>query len=120
MHYITPDDDRSNNDFLSALGEAGFDQVLQGLGTYFGLDGIICYYLSFIAVSHCWGSFPHVDANATDGKAFNMIFPVLQANESTPELMLGEDHFGPIVIPYRYEPEAAIVLGDDGTLISSQ
>ncbi|CAB9508732.1 Guanylate cyclase [Seminavis robusta] len=114
MHYITPDDERSNNDFLSALGEAGFDQVLDGIGKHFGLDGIICYYASFIAVSHCSGSYPHVDAENSNGKAFNLIFPVLQANESTPELMLGEDHFGPTVIPYRYEPEAGILLGDDG------
>ena len=116
MHYITPDDEKSNRDFLSALGEAGFDQILEGIGDHFGLEGIICYYPSFIAVSHCSGSYPHVDARNTSGKAFNIIFPVLQANESTPELMLGEDHYGPVVIPYRYEPEAAILLGDDGEL----
>jgi hypothetical protein len=119
MHYITPDDERSNTDFLSALGEAGFDQVLQGLGQHFNFDGIVCYYASVIAVSHCSGSYPHVDAEGTDGKAFNLIFPVLQANESTPELMLGEDHFRPMAIPYRYESEAAIVLGDDGALVAT-
>ena len=101
-------------DFMSALGEAGFDEVLQGMGEYFGLDGLICYYASFIAVSHASGSYPHVDAEATNGKGFNMIFPVIQANESTPELMLSEDGFGPLVIPYRYESKHAIVLGDDG------
>jgi hypothetical protein len=71
MHCITPDDERSNAGFLSVLGEAGFGQVLQGLGEHFGLDGILCCYASFIAVSHCSGSCPHVDDEATDGKAFN-------------------------------------------------
>ena len=116
MHYITPDDEASNMDMLSALGAAGFDRVLQGMGEHFKLDGLVCYYASFIAVQHCTGSYPHSDASESDGKSFNLIFPIMQVNESSPELVLRQDDFGPLIVPYRYESGAAIVLGDDGEL----
>ena len=113
MHYITPDDDKANLDFLTALGEAGFDTVLDGVGDYFELDGLMCYYISFIAVSYCDGSYLHADAEGSNGKNFNMLFPVMQTEDPGPELDIEADD-GSLVIGYKYEKDHAILLGDDG------
>ena len=114
MHYITPDDAVSNVDFLSGLGEAGFDQVLDALGKAVGLDGLVAYYASYIALSHCTGTMLHADAENTQGRGFNLIWPVLQVEDSPEELILGLDPPDRTVMKYKYEPEAAIALGDDG------
>lgn len=112
MHYISPDDHEANNQFMQALSDAGFDQVLEAIGKKDGLDSITVYYPSFIAVSHCTGSNMHSDS--TEDGHFNVIFPVLQVeNSSGPELIMGDDKTG-LYVPYKYERDHAVVLGKDG------
>jgi SET domain len=128
MHYITPDDDKSNDDMLAALRDAGWvDGILAPLGRRFGLQGLMSYYASFIAVTHCTGSYLHYDAQEDDSH-FNCILPLIQVipNSSTtttrqPELLLAGDAPDPddyystkLILPYNYEPEAAICLGGEG------
>jgi hypothetical protein len=128
MHYITPDDDKSNHDMLAALRDAGWvDDFLAPLGRHFGLQGLMSYYMSFIAVTHCTGSYLHWDAEPEEGDShFNCIFPLIQvpSNSTTtqqPELLLAGDAPDPrdyysskLILPYNYEPEAAICLGGGG------
>lgn len=111
MHYITPDDDESNEQYFKALGEAGFDEVLAGIGEFFGLESLSAFYPSFIAVSHCVHSYLHSDSD--DPRVFNMIFPILQVNNSDPELVLADDKYV-VKVPYRYERDAGILVGLDG------
>lgn len=59
----------------------------------------------------------HSDAEESQGKAWNMIFPVLQVDDAEPELILGYDHPNSTVLRYKYEPNAGITLGDDGEYI---
>ena len=117
MHYITPDDDASNEQFMVALGEAGFDQVLAGIGHHFDLKRLSCFYASFIAVSHCVYSYMHSDSDYD--KVWNLIFPILQMNTTDAEINLGSDvdvdtSEYPLVAPYKYETDAGVLLGKDG------
>ena len=117
LMYMTPDDDESHEQFMVALGEAGFDQVLQAMGQYFGLSKLSCFYPSLIAVSHASGSHMHSDSD--HDKIWNVIFPLMQAPNSTKEaeINLGdsEDFESPFsAIPFRYDTRHAVILGKDG------
>jgi len=73
----------SHKQFIVALGEAGFDQVLQAMGRYFELRKLLCFYPSLIAVSHASGSYMHSDSD--HDKIWNIIFPLIQAPSATNE-----------------------------------
>jgi hypothetical protein len=111
MHYISPDDFGSNQMFMNALADAGFDTVLNAVGQRDNLSSITVYYPSYIAVSHCTRSLMHHDSEE-DGH-YNVIFPVLQVNNSKPELIVGDEKSG-LYAPYKYEPDHAVVLGKRG------
>jgi hypothetical protein len=63
LFYITPDDDESNEQFMHALGRAGWDQVLTGIGKHFDLNSLSCFYPSFIALTHSTYSMMHSDSD---------------------------------------------------------
>jgi hypothetical protein len=111
MHYISPDDFGSNQLFMQALADAGFDTILKAVGKRDNLTSITVYYPAFIAVSHCTTAFMHNDSEE-DGH-YNVIFPVLQVNNSQPELIVG-DRAQNLYAPYKYEPDHAVVLGKFG------
>lgn len=112
MHWISPADEDAQEKYLQALGRGGFDKVLDGIGTYFGMDGIVAHHLTFIGVSHAVDSFTHADFIQTDGKAFNIIIPLILATDPPPELGWESDDrefYG----WYNYEQDVAALLGDD-------
>jgi hypothetical protein len=111
MHYISPDDFGSNQMFMEALAAAGYDTVLDSVGKRDNLTSITVYYPSYIAVSHCTRSMMHNDSEE-DGH-YNVIFPVLQVNNSKPELIVGDKKEG-LYAPYKYESDYAVVLGNGG------
>ena len=111
MHYISPDDFASNQMFMQALADAGFDTILEAVGKRDNLTSITVYYPAFIAVSHCTTAFMHSDSEE-DGH-YNVIFPVLQVNNSFPELIVGDEGQN-MYAPYKYEPDHAVVLGKFG------
>ena len=77
MHWCSPADENAHDDYLRVLSRGGFDQVLHQVGTYFQLDGLSAYHLSFIGVSQCEQGFIHADVNESGRKAFNMIIPLI-------------------------------------------
>ena len=111
MHYITPDDFGSNQLFMNALADAGFDTVLNAVGTRDNLTSITVYYPSYIAVSYCTSALMHSDSG--EEGHYNVIFPVIQVNNSKPELIVGDDDLD-LYAPYKYEPDHAVVLGKFG------
>jgi hypothetical protein len=112
MHYIAPDDDESTEQFYRVLSDAGFDKVLAGIGEHFGLQSLSAFYPTYIGVSHCVHAAMHSDSDYPG--IFNLIFPVVQVNVTHPELVLGEDLPGKLLIPYKYEREAGILVGLNG------
>jgi hypothetical protein len=111
MHYVTPANDDAFDDYLKALGLAGFDSVLKSIGEHFKLDGLLCYYMSFIAVSHCDKGFIHADYEGTGGKGFNLIFPLMLVDGSGPELDLRADDES-VRAGYHYRFDEGNIVGD--------
>jgi hypothetical protein len=111
MHWISPHDKDAQDFYLEMLSIGGFDQVLNGIGTFFDLEGLVAYQVTFIGVSHCEEGFPHYDFFNTDGRAFNVIIPLFLANDTVPELdvMDPNGRRG----SYKYRVGAASVLGDN-------
>jgi hypothetical protein len=117
MHYVAVDDDESSEQYFAALYKGGFDQVLRGVGEYFNLTQLSCFYPTFIVVSHCVQSMMHADSDFP--QVFNMIFPISQVNDGEAELNLGADeqggpHSRHLHIPYVYERDHAILVGLGG------
>jgi hypothetical protein len=85
MHWISPGGPGAQDSYLEVLGESGFDDVLKAIDENLGLDGLVCYHLTFIGVSYSQKSYIHYDFSEVDGKAYNVIIPLLLANETLPE-----------------------------------
>jgi hypothetical protein len=116
MHWISPMDGPSHDDYLRALSAAGFDDVLKHIGEHFGLEGLACYHITFIAVSYCTQGYLHYDISDTGAKVFNVIVPLILANETGPELDVQADretNYDPEVGRLRYQYDVASMMGDD-------
>jgi hypothetical protein len=114
MHYIAAWDEAARMSFIrEGLGRAGFDMVLESLGTAFGLDNMTCFHVSFMGISEADDSFTHADVYANDEKGFNIIWPMITVEGSSPELDIISDNTN-IVISVNYEYDVAYVMGDWG------
>jgi hypothetical protein len=114
MHWTSPADELAHDDYLRVLSAGGFDNVLDKIGTYFGLQSLSAYHLSFIGVSHCEKGFIHADVNASGRKAFNIIIPLMleEGEDISPELeILSDDEMS--TRHYKYQLNAASMVGDD-------
>ena len=95
---------------------AGFDEILDSIGKYFGFTGLACYSLTFIAVSKCQKGFLHHDTSKTGegfdtSRAFNIIIPLLLSNETEPELEVASDVDG-MVGRLRYQYDFAVMVSE--------
>jgi SET domain len=120
MHWFSPGAGPAHEHYLQALSVAGFDEVLNGIGEYLGMDGLVAFHVTFIAVSFSNKGFMHYDVMDTGAKVFNIIVPLLLANETGPELDLRSwkpdlpsDTHAFREGRYRYEYEVASLMGDD-------
>ena len=112
MHWTSPADETAHDDYLRVLSAGGFDEVLDRIGTYFGLENLSAYHLSFIGVSHCEKGFIHADVNDSGRKAFNIIIPLILESDAAPELeILSDDETA--TRHYKYKINAASMVGDD-------
>ena len=113
---MSPADEDAHIDFLSALSFAGFDKILGAIGSHFcHFETLAVYQVSFICVSKCKEGRLHYDITGSGGRAFNIIVPLILANNTGPELEVrpSDDDDPPTVGEYRYEQDSAIMLGDD-------
>ena len=95
--------------------------MLDSIGSYFDMDGLVAYQVTFIAVSSSTKGYLHYDVTNTGSKTFNIIIPLILANQTGPEVDIqdrpddideGEEH-ALRVGRYRYEYDVAIMMGDD-------
>ena len=117
MHWVSPPDEITQDDYLKMLFENGFDQVLNDLGTYLNMDGLVAYQLTFIGVSHCERGYLHHDFEDVQNKAFNIIIPLVcssstDTKDTTPELLLQDDTLG-LQYGYKYIKNIGIAVGDN-------
>lgn len=112
MHWLSPANESSHDNYLSILGAGGFDKVLDSIGTYFNLSGLSAYHLSFIGVSQCEKGFIHTDVNGSGKAAFNMIIPLMLVEGGGAELeILSDDET--TTRYYDYEYNVASMIGDN-------
>ena len=111
--YIAAWDEKARRSLLGAMGEAGFDVALESIGKHLGLNHITCFQASYMGASRCENSVTHSDIFNTDGKSFNVIFPVILVENSPPELdIISSD--ANIVLPVNYIENVAYFLTDYG------
>lgn len=113
MHYVAAWSERARISLLSAMGDAGFNDALQTMGTHFGLNNLTCFHMSFMGVTEADTSMTHTDVYATGELGFNIIFPVVVVPGARPELDVQSDDNN-VVVSVKYEYDTAIVMGDWG------
>jgi hypothetical protein len=118
LQWISPGDEKAQQSYIEALSAAGFDDILAKIGENLGMDGLVAFHVTFIGVSHSTKGFVHTDAQKTGAKTFNVIIPLILANDTGPELDVLDaekldDKGRPLVGRYRYEHDVASMLGDD-------
>jgi hypothetical protein len=90
LHWLSPGGAAAHEHYLQALSAAGFDDILDGIGRHLNMDGLVAFHVTFIAVTFSNRGYLHYDVQNTGGKVFNVIIPLMLANETGPELDLQE------------------------------
>lgn len=113
MHFVAAWDESARKDVLKALGDAGFDTVLKGIGERFGYDNMTCFHASYMGVTHCDKSKMHSDIYATGDKSWNIVFPLITVEGTDPELDIMSEDMN-TVIGVHYLKDVAYAMGDFG------
>jgi hypothetical protein len=121
IHWISPADEKSNTDYLMALSAAGFDHILSSVGTQMDLKGLACYHITFIAISYSKRGYEHYDLTQTapesnKSRGFNIIIPLILANETGPELDVSATDFESVG-RLRYQYDIAVMVRTTGTKV---
>ena len=119
LHWFSPGGGPAHEHYLQALSVAGFDEILDGIGKYLGMDGLVAFHVTFIGVSFSNKGYLHHDVVESGAKVYNCIIPLILANDTGPELDLQEwrpdlpdDEQDYKVGRYRYEYDVASMMGD--------
>lgn len=112
MHWANAANEHTHEEYLKVLARGNFDVTLDAIGRYFHLDGIMIQGVCFIGVSHCEKGYIHNDMTGTEGKFFNILFPLVLVENAPPELILRDDYTGREGLA-KYLPNEAMVVGDD-------
>ena len=113
MHFVAAWDDAARKSILTALGDAGFDEAVRGIGERFGYNNLTCFHASYMGVTHCDKSKMHSDIYATDDKSWNIVFPLITVEGTDPELdVMAEDMN--TIIGVHYLKDVAYAMGDFG------
>ena len=113
MHFVAAWEESARKDVLKALGDAGFDIALRGIGERFGYDNMTCFHASYMGVTHCDKSKMHSDIYATDDKSWNIVFPIITVEGTDPELDVMSEDMN-TVIGVHYLKDVAYAMGDFG------
>lgn len=113
MHYVSAWNELARRSVLAALGDAGFDLALKGIGERFGYDNMTCFHTSYMGLTHCEKSIMHSDIYATNDKSWNMVHPLVTVEGTDPELdVMAEDMN--TVIGVHYRKDVIYAMGDYG------
>ena len=111
MYWMSSNDERSHERYLSVLRQGGFDVVLDALGKHLGLNGLDVYSVGFIAETQCEEAFMHTDFERTEGKAFNILIPLDWVETDYPDLLVKQKEDRQ-TIGVHYEPNVGFAVGD--------
>ncbi|KAL3827452.1 hypothetical protein ACHAXA_003186 [Cyclostephanos tholiformis] len=116
MHWISPADESTHEEYLDVLKRGNFNIVLDGIGKHLGFEGLVAYHLTFIGVSHSEKGFIHHDSIGTGASVYNIIIPLILMDDATPELALRVDEDGDRPSRYgalKYQLGMAAMMGDE-------
>mmetsp|Transcript_6731 Transcript_6731/g.13492 ORF Transcript_6731/g.13492 Transcript_6731/m.13492 type:complete len:795 (+) Transcript_6731:207-2591(+) len=112
MHWVSPADEKTHEDYLKVLASGDFDSVLDSIGRYLGLKGLAAYHLTFIGVSHSVKGFVHHDFDETGASVYNVIIPLILDEGADPELIITDSRDGDRVGGLKYQVGYAGMMGD--------
>ena len=112
MHWISPAGDAAQQRYLRALGDGGFDQVLDAIGQQFNMDGLTVYQLTLIGVSQSQDGYIHTDSSDTGAKVYNVIIPLELVTDADPELNV-VDTEDEVIYEYKYGYDMGVMIGDE-------
>jgi len=114
MHWFDIADEAAHEEALRALAKGGFDEVLNAIGTYLGLDNLVSFSIGILAVTKADKGYVHVDFSKSGKKAANFLVN-LQTPADDPELtVIEEDDVGNRRrAQVKYSNEFGILNGDD-------
>ena len=116
MHWISPADESTHEEYLNVLQRGKFDIVLDAIGKHLGLVSLVAYHLTFIGVSHSEKGFIHYDSINTGASVYNIIIPLILEDDATPELALIVDEDGDRPRRHatlKYKLGTAAMMGDE-------
>lgn len=113
LHWLSPADSRAHEHYLQALSLSGFDEMLKGIGEHLGLDSLVVFHVTFIAVSQSTRGYVHTDVSDTGARTFNVIVPLMKAKNGPPELDIQENMDDGRIGRYAYERDVAALMGDE-------
>jgi len=113
MHWVSPADEKTHEEYLKVLAKGNFDMVLDALGKYLGLEGLVAYHLTFIGVSHSEKGFMHRDTYGTGAAVYNVIIPLILVDDALPELAIGDYFDEDLVGTLKYKVGTAAMMGDE-------
>lgn len=118
MHWLSPGGPEATQDWLETLSAAGMDAFLKSVGETLGFDGLVAFHGTFMGVSLSTKHYLHYDLRKVGNKQFNVIIPLIVANETGPELDVQDSHrtdndSNLKVGRYRYEYDTAVMVGDN-------
>lgn len=113
MHFVAAWNEAARKGVMKALGDAGFDLAVKGIGERFGYDNMTCFHASYMGMSHCDRAKMHSDIYATNDKSWNIIFPLITVEGTDPELNILADDMN-TVVGVHYLKDVAYALGDFG------
>ena len=113
MHFVAAWNEAARKDVIAALGDAGFDVAVKGIGERFGYDNMTCFHASYMGMTHCDQAKTHSDIYATNDKSWNIVFPLITVEGTEPELnVLAEDMN--TIVGVNYLKDVAYAMGDFG------
>ena len=114
MHWIQPSKEDTHEAYLRVLSDGDFDTVLKGIGGFYPhLDTLAIHSVGFVSVSHCTQGFMHYDTTETDGRQFNLLFPLHTVRRSGPEFVIRDDTHERREGLFKYKRNVGVMVGDD-------
>jgi hypothetical protein len=113
MHFVAAWEESARKDMLRAVGDAGLDLAIHGIGERFGYDNLTCFHSSYMGVTQAGGGLVHSDIYATGEKSWNIVFPLITVEGSDPELSIISENMN-TVVGVHYLKDVAYMMGDFG------
>jgi hypothetical protein len=113
MHFVAAWEESARKDMLRAVGDAGLDLAIHGIGERFGYDNLTCFHSSYMGVTQAGGGMVHSDIYATGDKSWNIVFPLITVEGSDPELSIISENMN-TVVGVNYLKDVAYMMGDFG------